>query len=58
MQWLVGLAYPDVPVTCEPPAGWRHVAITERRTMQDFAHHRTSPTRCSGWWAWPIPMSP
>ena len=45
-------------LTCEPPAGWRHVAITERRTMQDFAHHRTSPTRCSGWWAWPIPMSP
>ena len=23
---------------CEPLAGWRHVAITERRTMQDFAH--------------------
>ena len=23
---------------CEPRAGWRHVAITERRTMQDFAH--------------------
>ena len=22
---------------CEP-AGWRHVAITERRTMEDFAH--------------------
>ena len=22
---------------CEPLAGWRHVAITERRTMQDFA---------------------
>ena len=23
---------------CEPLAGWRHVAITERRTMPDFAH--------------------
>ena len=25
-------------LTCEPRAGWRHVAITKRRTMQDFAH--------------------
>ena len=25
-------------LTCEPRAGWRHVAITERRTMADFAH--------------------
>ena len=25
-------------LTCEPLAGWRHVAITQRRTMQDFAH--------------------
>ena len=25
-------------LTCEPLAGWRHVAITERRTMADFAH--------------------
>ena len=25
-------------LACEPLAGWRHVAITERRTMQDFAH--------------------
>ena len=24
-------------LTCEPLAGWRHVAITERRTMPDFA---------------------
>ena len=24
---------------CEPQAGWRHVAVTERRTMQDFAYH-------------------
>ena len=24
-------------LTCEPLAGWRHVAVTERRTMQDFA---------------------
>lgn len=23
---------------CEPQAGWRHVAITERRTKVDFAH--------------------
>ena len=22
---------------CEPLAGWRHVAVTERRTMEDFA---------------------
>ena len=25
-------------LSCEPKAGWRHVAITQRRTMQDFAH--------------------
>ena len=25
-------------LACEPLAGWRHVAITERRTKQDFAH--------------------
>ena len=25
-------------LACETLAGWRHVAITERRTMQDFAH--------------------
>ena len=25
-------------LTCEPLAGWRHVAITQRHTMQDFAH--------------------
>ena len=24
-------------LACEPKAGWRHVAITQRRTMQDFA---------------------
>jgi hypothetical protein len=23
---------------CEPPAGWRHIAVTERRTKHDFAH--------------------
>ena len=28
----------NIFLTCEPQAGWRHVAITERRTMQDFAH--------------------
>ena len=22
---------------CEPQAGWRHIEVTERRTMQDFA---------------------
>ena len=25
-------------LSCEPRRGWRHVAVTERRTMQDFAH--------------------
>ena len=25
-------------MTCEPRAGWRHVAVTERRTREDFAH--------------------
>ena len=25
-------------LACEPRAGWRHVAITRQRTMQDFAH--------------------
>jgi len=25
-------------LTCEPLRGWRHVAITQRRTMVDFAH--------------------
>ena len=25
-------------LTCEPKRGWRHVAITQRSTMQDFAH--------------------
>ena len=25
-------------LVCEPRRGWRHVAITKRRTMQDFAH--------------------
>ena len=24
-------------LACEPLAGWRHVAVTQRRTMQDFA---------------------
>ena len=23
---------------CEPQAGWRHVAVTAQRTMEDFAH--------------------
>ena len=25
-------------LACEPLAGWRHVKVTERRTMEDFAH--------------------
>ena len=25
-------------MTCEPLAGWRHVAVTQRRTMEDFSH--------------------
>ena len=25
-------------LTCEPLAGWRHVAVTQRRTMEDFAY--------------------
>ena len=25
-------------LTCEPRAGWRHLAVTRQRTMQDFAH--------------------
>ena len=28
----------NIFLTCEPLAGWRHVAITQRRTMADFAH--------------------
>ena len=28
----------NIFLTCEPLAGWHHIAITERRTMQDFAH--------------------
>ena len=28
----------DIFLVCEPLAGWRHVAITKRRTMPDFAH--------------------
>jgi DDE superfamily endonuclease len=28
---------------CEPQTGWRHIALTEPRTMQDFAHQRK-------WW--------
>ena len=28
----------NIFLTCELRAGWRHVAVTERRTMRDFAH--------------------
>jgi DDE superfamily endonuclease len=24
---------------CEPQVGWRHIVVTEHRTMRDFAHH-------------------
>ncbi len=34
-QWMLNHT---TLLTCEPLAGWRHVAITERRTMEDFAH--------------------
>ena len=29
-------------LTCEPKAGWRRVAITQQRTMQDFALYSRS----------------
>ena len=29
-------------MTCEPLAGWRHVAVTGRRTMEDFGRLRPS----------------
>ena len=29
-------------LACEPLAGWRHVAVTERRTKADFAHQMRS----------------
>ena len=38
-------------LTTEPPAGWRHVAVTERRTKVNFA-----PV-CGGWWTRPTPRS-
>ena len=25
-------------LACEPMTGWRHVAVTERRTKEEFAH--------------------
>ena len=31
-------------LACEPSAGWRQVAVTQRRTC------KTSPIRCVGWW--------
>jgi DDE superfamily endonuclease len=30
----------NVFLFCEPHAGWRHVAVTEHRTRQDFAQQR------------------
>lgn len=38
-------------LACEPKVGWRHVAITQRRT----APWGTSPTGCAGWWMKPTP---
>ena len=35
---------------CEPKGGWRHVAVTERRTAVDFAH------QSGGWWRRPTLM--
>ena len=51
---------------CEPKGGWRHVAVTERRTAVDFAHRmrwlvEARPTlmpRWSGWyWTTSTPTS-
>ena len=28
----------NIFLVCEPQAGWRHVAVTAQRTMEDFAH--------------------
>ena len=28
----------NIFMLCEPLGGWRHVAVTDQRTMQDFAH--------------------
>jgi len=34
----------------EPQGGWRHVAVIERRTMQDFAHQmRWLVIEITGW---------
>ena len=33
---------------CEPLAGWRHVAVTGRRTIGRL-RGKTSPIRCAGW---------
>ena len=38
-------------LACEPRAGWRHAAITERRTKEDL------PIGCGGWWTRPTPTS-
>ena len=32
-----GRASRNLFLACEPQAGWRHVAVTQRRTMEDFA---------------------
>ena len=45
-------------MTCEPLAGWRHVAVTERRTTEDFAHQMrwladaAYPKRRRSGWCW------
>ena len=42
----------NIFLTCEPRAGWRHLASTERRTRPDFAH------QMQWWWTWPTPTRP
>ena len=48
-------------LTCEPLAGWRQVAVSQRRTMQHFAQQMRwlvdEPTRKPRWcgWSWTTP---
>ena len=43
-------------LACEPLAGWRHVAVTQRRPSG--VRWRTSPIRCVGWWTKLIRIPP
>ena len=51
---------PNLFLACEPKRGWRHVAVTQRRTMQDFAQQmrwwwmRPTPTLQWSEWFWTI----